>query len=135
MEYIVANVHDNVEQWSWNGKSFDDYAIQLDGVDGWIKLTVTRGGKAPQRGDRIEGTIETKMNKRTQTEYRKLIRQRPNQGYGGDSRVTEQLQEINGKLDELKEGQQKLLDAATSGEKNNSKDDNDFFDGEDPFKP
>lgn len=80
MEYTIKNVQ---ERGQW-GDGMVDYALSLDGQQGWIKLTQKLATPPPVAGTTITGHIETKKNTNGNS-YLKFTKERAN-GFGGGNR-------------------------------------------------
>lgn len=81
-DYTITNVQRR-DEWLFNGNTMQDYAIALQGEEGWIKLTQKLETQPPQIGDTVHGKIETKRNTNG-TSYRKFKKVNPN--FGGNRR-------------------------------------------------
>ena len=57
-EYKITNVQKRKE-WSNSYGVFQDYALQLDGVDGWVSKSQKPDSREPQVGQNIYGSINT----------------------------------------------------------------------------
>lgn len=69
-KYKITNVQTR-DQWDGGFGMMQDYAIALEGEEGWIKLTQKPETRPPQIGDTLEGYIETKSNNNGET-YKKF---------------------------------------------------------------
>jgi len=79
------------------GGDFQDYAIQLDGVEGWVQLTQKIDSKAPVAGETIYGHTYVQENGDvTYTKFKRVMKD--NQGYNGAS---SSLKEVHEKLDHI----------------------------------
>lgn len=59
MRYTVTGV-EHKDRWvSSHGNPMATYAVQLEGVEGWVKLNQLAKTDPPQKGDILEGTLET----------------------------------------------------------------------------
>lgn len=81
MEYVINNVQ---ERGQW-GDGMQDYAIALDGQQGWIKLTQKLATPPPVVGSTISGRVETKTNRNGKS-YLKFTKERAND-FGGGNRT------------------------------------------------
>lgn len=94
--YKITNVQTR-EQWGpSHGHMMQDYAIALEGEEGWIKLTQRVETRPPQVGDELEGFIETKSNSNG-TSYRKFKKENPQFAQG--DRSGNQPNQANQKMD------------------------------------
>lgn len=75
MEHKITNVQRRNE---W-GDQMLDYAIALEGQQGWIKLTQKVSTPPPMIGDMIRGRVETKQNKNGNS-YLKFTKERESSG-------------------------------------------------------
>jgi hypothetical protein len=105
-DYTITKVEER-DTWLYQGQPMQDYAIALQGEDGWIKLTQKPDTKPPVVNGVIHGIIENKKNPNG-TAYRKFKKVNPNFGgnrTGGaapvsDSRldyVVQMLEELTGR--------------------------------------
>lgn len=70
-KYTIANVQRRDEWGPVHGSMMQDYAISLEGEEGWIKLTQKVETRPPEVGQELEGYIENKTNTNG-TSYRKF---------------------------------------------------------------
>lgn len=98
MEYKITNVQERGE---W-GDQMKDYAIALEGQQGWIKLTQKLTTPPPVIGATIRGRIETKQN-RNGNSYLKFTKERA-EGQGGnrtgggqEAYIVQMLEELTGR--------------------------------------
>lgn len=76
MAYKITNVQTRDEWGPNHGHMMQDYAVALEGEEGWIKLTQRVETRPPQIGDELEGFIEEKTN-RNGSSYRKFVKENP----------------------------------------------------------
>lgn len=101
-DYTITRVEER-DTWLYQGKPMQDYAIALQGEDGWIKLTQKPDTQPPQIGNVIHGVIEVKKNQNG-TDYRKFKKVNPNfQGHRRENAPVDnqQLDYIVQMLEEL----------------------------------
>lgn len=102
-KYRITNV-DRRDEWGpVHGSMMQDYAIGLEGEEGWIKLTQKVETRPPEVGDELEGFIENKTNTNGTT-YRKFTKQNPqysnqNRPSGGsqEAYIVQMLEELTGR--------------------------------------
>lgn len=109
-KYKITNAQRRDEWGPVHGSMMQDYAIALEGEEGWIKLTQKVDTRPPQEGDELEGFIETKTNTNGNT-YRKFKKENPK--YAGANRsdghssssgsqegyIVQMLEELTGRRD------------------------------------
>lgn len=116
MEYTITNVQERNE---W-GDGMKDYAIALEGQDGWIKLTQKLQTPPPRVGQTINGRVETKTNTNGKS-YLKFTKERVND-FGGAGRrestgssqeayIVQMLEELTGRREVHEEPQSKSEDS------------------------
>lgn len=143
MEYIVTEVHSQVKDWNWNGKSYKDYAIRVDGVDGWLKVTYFADKPAPSRGDKLSGEIKPWEDRKSGEKFRKLFVDRPTgnrSGFGSSAALLQSVQNIENLVKEMRD--HLISNKSDAGKTSDMSpdapfDDSDFpkeEDGKDPFK-
>lgn len=97
-EYKIADVEVRNE-WSFQGQVMQDYAILLQGVDGWVKITQKSATPPPKVGATLFGIIEDKQMPNG-TSYKKF--KKDAQGFGGPPpRDNAQMNYIVQMLEEL----------------------------------
>lgn len=107
-EYKITNVQQR-DEWQSTYGMMMDYAVALEGEEGWIKLTQKLDTKPPQIGQTIEGYIETKSNTNGTT-YRKFKKESAQyaQKQGGSTSphlekrieyIVQMLEELTGRKD------------------------------------
>ena len=101
--YKITEVQKRKE---WSGKfgTFQDYALQLEGVDGWVSLSQKPETAEPQVGQELYGHTETQTHgDRTYLKFKKA--QKQDGGYSGGSGdmqyVIQMLEELTGRRDRL----------------------------------
>jgi hypothetical protein len=72
MEYTITRV-ERRNEWSFQGSQMVDYAIAIQGEQGWIKLTTKVSTPPPREGDILFGQIENKQDKNGNA-YRKFTK-------------------------------------------------------------
>lgn len=98
MEYKITNVQRRNE---W-GDQMIDYAIALEGQQGWIKLTQKVMTPPPVIGSTIRGSVDTKTN-RNGNSYLKFTKERADGGGGSTSGgskeayIVQMLEELTGR--------------------------------------
>ena len=98
MEYKITNVQQRNE---W-GDQMIDYAIALEGQQGWIKLTQKLATPPPVIGETIRGRIETKTNRNGKS-YLKFTKERvegggsSHQGSSQEAYIVQMLEELTGR--------------------------------------
>ena len=80
-EYKITNVQKRKE-WTGNYGTFQDYALQLDGFDGWVSKSQKPETKEPQVGDTIYGSIN--MQKQGENTFYKFKGEK-NPNFGGSN--------------------------------------------------
>lgn len=112
-KYIISNIEMR-DQWSSTYGPMQDYMISLEGEEGWIKLTQKLDTRPPQRGDELEGYIETKSNTNGEA-YRKFKKQSAqygaNRSEGQSSQANHKEDYIIQMLEELT-GRREVVDRA-----------------------
>lgn len=109
MEYTITNVQPRGE-WSSDYGQMIDYAVSLEGQDGWHKLTQKVDTKPPQEGDKLNGVIENKKDKNGNA-YKKFKKVNPNYEGNRSSRpsdgkidyIIQMLEELTGRRDQVAE--------------------------------
>lgn len=108
-KYVVTSVSRR-DEWDSRYGKMQDYAIALEGEDGWIKLTQKFDTRPPEVRDELQGYIENKSNSDGST-YRKFKKENPQ--YSGASRsdntassngsqmsyIIQMLEELTGRRD------------------------------------
>lgn len=109
--YKITNVQMRDEWGPVHGSMMQDYAIALEGEEGWIKLTQKVDTRPPEVGQELEGFIETKTNTNG-TSYRKFKKEsaqyaQSNRSGGRSDKDTEyiiqMLEELTGRRDVVHE--------------------------------
>lgn len=107
--YTISNIETR-DQWKSDFGVMQDYAVALEGEEGWIKLTQKVDTKPPQRGDELEGYIQDKSNTNG-TAYRKFKKESAQYAGAGRSSetvisdgsqlsyITQMLEELTGRRD------------------------------------
>lgn len=108
-KYTITNVQRR-DEWSAGYGEMVDYAVALQGDEGWVKLTQKLDTRPPEIGDELEGYIEDKSNK-DGTPYRKFKKQSAqyagraetqNRSSSNDSQmsyIVKMLEELTGRRD------------------------------------
>lgn len=109
-KYTISNVQTRDEWGPVHGSMMQDYAIALEGMSEWIKLTQKVDTKPPQIGDVLEGYIEEKTT-RNGKPYKKFKKENPAYSDGGRSEsqhspsqsqtdyIVQMLEELTGRRD------------------------------------
>lgn len=98
MEHKITNVQERNE---W-GDQMKDYAIALEGQQGWIKLTQKVSTPPPRVGETIKGRIESKTNRNGKS-YLKFTKERDNPmggsrtGGSQEAYIVQMLEELTGR--------------------------------------
>lgn len=104
-KFKITNVQTRDEWDSKFGKMMD-YAIALEGEDGWIKLTQKLDTRPPEIGDELEGFVEEKSNtngtsfrkfKKQSAEYASADRSSSNTNGSQMSYIVQMLEELTGR--------------------------------------
>lgn len=101
-EYTITEVQKRKE---WSGKfgTFQDYALQLDGVDGWVSLSQKPETPEPEKGQALYGHTETQTHgDKTFLKFKKAQRQDSGSYSGGQpsgdmAYVVQMLEELTGR--------------------------------------
>jgi hypothetical protein len=112
-EYKILRVEER-NQWSGTHGTFQDYALQLEGIDGWVALTQKPETEAPQVGGTLFGHTFTQTSKdKTFLKFKKVNPQYNGEGSGnsspsglvGDGKtldyIVQMLEELTGRRDRL----------------------------------
>lgn len=106
----ITNVQMRDEWGPVHGSMMQDYAIALEGEEGWVKLTQKVDTRPPEVGQEIEGFIETKTNTNG-TSYRKFKKESAQYAQGNRSAqqnqpshsqndyIVQMLEELTGRRD------------------------------------
>lgn len=81
MQYTITNINRRNEWPGRDGQTMVDWAIAVEGEQGWIKLTQKLDTKPPEIGQTISGSIEDKVDKNGNP-YRKFTKEFKNSGGG-----------------------------------------------------
>lgn len=101
MEHTVTDV-DIRDKYLYKGKQMQNYAIALQGEEGWITLTQLDTTPPPQVGDKLSGNIEDRRTPQGES-YRKFKKEYGSQQPGGvqdDSKldyIVKMLEELTGR--------------------------------------
>lgn len=79
-DYIVTSAESR-DSYLYKGNDLQDYAIALEGEQGWIKLSQRVSTPPPRQGDTLHGIIENKQD-REGNSFRKFKKVNPN--FSGD---------------------------------------------------
>jgi hypothetical protein len=104
-DYKIENVQER-KPWTGTYGTFNSFALQLEGIDGWVELSQKQDTPAPSVGSIIFGHIETTTrNESTYMKFKKA--KNPNFGGGGGSGMSKEdsdyvimmLEELTGRRD------------------------------------
>lgn len=93
MEYKILNAQRR-DEWTGQYGPMVTYAVQLEGVDGWVKLNQKPDTAPPASGQTLFGTVEDRVE--AGRPVKKFTKQQRDGGFGGGSN-----DEVNRKLDEI----------------------------------
>lgn len=96
-DYVITRIERRSE-WQFNGNTMQDYAVALEGQQGWIKLTQKLETQPPREGDTLYGVIEQKSD-RSGKQYLKFKKINPNFQGGGSRQQQAVSPELERKLD------------------------------------
>lgn len=109
MEHIIRNVNRRGEWRSRyatdEGNDMVDWAISLDGEEGWIKLSQKVTTPPPAVGQAISGRVEDALTKNGES-YKRFKKENPNfsgsrSGQGDSNRIEQRLEYAISLLEEL----------------------------------
>lgn len=102
-EYKITEVQKRKE-WSGNYGTFQDYALRLEGIDGWVSLSQKPETPEPQVGQELYGHTETQTHgDKTYLKFKKVQKQdsRPSASTGDMAYVVQMLEELTGRRDRV----------------------------------
>lgn len=94
-EYVIKSAQRR-DEWQSQYGTMVDYALALEGVEGWVKLSQKLETQPPVDGGTIYGDI-TQAETKNGTPYQRFKKQNPN--YDGANRSENQNSQANHKID------------------------------------